>query len=178
MLGYKRVTIATRSFFFCVSLGSGVPAGPQCHHSQSAAGTSAVENQHTQMGSLGPTQNHHMIAPSSRNWRSQRRVVGLRKGSNLWADGTIAYRVYTLQQMYLNFPHIFYFYIALLRGDTVTPISTLPNASTVVFKQHSVEAQILGSSLIKPFCFPTVWGSNVIPCLKIVINCIDNWGQW
>lgn len=54
--------------FLRVSLGSGVPAGPQCHHSQSAAGAGAVEDQHTQMGSHRPTQNHHMTEPSPQKW--------------------------------------------------------------------------------------------------------------
>ena len=35
----------------------GVPAGPQCHHSQFAAGSGAVESHHTQMGSPGRAQN-------------------------------------------------------------------------------------------------------------------------
>lgn len=65
--------------FLHASLGSGVPAGPQCHHSQSAAGTSAVEDQHAQMGSRGPTQNHHMTGPSEKFL-----------GPNLWVKGTIA----------------------------------------------------------------------------------------
>lgn len=52
--------------FSRTSPGSGVPAGPQCHHSQSAAGTSAVEDQHAQMGAHGPTQNHHMTGPSEK----------------------------------------------------------------------------------------------------------------
>lgn len=68
--------------FLRASLGSGVPAGPQCHHSQSAAGTGAVEDQHAQMGSRGPTQNHHMTGPSERFL-----------GPNLWVKGTIAPRV-------------------------------------------------------------------------------------
>lgn len=62
------------------SLGSGVPAGPQCHHSQSAAGTGAVADQHTQMGARGPTQNHHMTGPSQKFFL----------GPDLWVKGTIA----------------------------------------------------------------------------------------
>lgn len=48
-----------------VSLCAGVPAGSQCHHSQFAAGTGAVESYHTQMGSPGRTQNCHMTRPVS-----------------------------------------------------------------------------------------------------------------
>lgn len=61
------------------SLGSGVPAGPQRHHSQSAAGTGAVEDQHAQMGARGPTQIHHMTGPSEKFL-----------GPDLWVKGTIA----------------------------------------------------------------------------------------
>ncbi|XP_068435931.1 transmembrane and coiled-coil domain-containing protein 3 isoform X1 [Clinocottus analis] len=47
-------------------LQRGVPAGSQCHHPQFAAGTSAVESNHTQVGSPGRTQNNHITGPISR----------------------------------------------------------------------------------------------------------------
>lgn len=44
---------------------AGVPAGSQRHHPQFAAGASALESHHTQMGSPDRTQNNHMTrAPS------------------------------------------------------------------------------------------------------------------
>lgn len=46
-------------------LCAGVPAGPQRHHSQSAAGSAALEGYHTQMGSPHRTQASHMTTLTS-----------------------------------------------------------------------------------------------------------------
>lgn len=114
--------------FLRASLGSGLPAGPQRHHAQSAAGTSAVEDQHAQMGARGPTQNHHMTGPSQKLL-----------GPNLWVKGTIALCVRSLNA------DMFIFKSKL--------ISTFLNTCTVFcfffLKQHSGEAQLLD---ILPFC--------------------------
>ena len=48
-----------------IALCAGVPAGSQRHHPQLAAGASALESHHTQVGSLDRTQKYHMTrAPS------------------------------------------------------------------------------------------------------------------
>lgn len=61
----KKIPIIYNPSTFDISLCSGVPAGSQCHHPQFAAGTSAVESHHAQVGSPGRTKNHHMTGPAS-----------------------------------------------------------------------------------------------------------------
>lgn len=147
----RRLWRASRSISFtCLSLCSGVPAGPQCHHPQSAAGTGAVENQHAQMGSPGPTQNHHLIASSSHNWDTARGEF-LPLSKRLESLGKRNHCTAVCSWCIQNFSHTVYFSITNV-WRYIQANFNFPNTSTVVFKRHKCSTSLWSNHFVSLAC--------------------------